>query len=466
MSKDSSPVRRVKVIPCLDTANGRLVKGVKFANMRDLGDPVEAAKRYCEQGADELWLLDILASKENRVADTELIRKVAAVCTVPLCIGGGISSLDDADKVFAAGAAKVGIGSGAQKNPEVIRRISYKYGAQATTALVDARRKDGKYIVLGVGQTDTDLELGDWIVQLKELGAGEILLTTMQDGTRAGFDLEATALAAQGGLPVVASGGAGTLEHFYEAATTGNASGVLAASLFHEGVLTVGQIKDFLSGRGVAVCRPGEVDLSMIAFDEKGLVPAIAQDALTDSVLMLAYMNADSIRQTLETGLATYFSRSRQQLWTKGETSGHLQRVREIFYDCDGDTLLLKVEQTGAACHTGNRTCFFRALKTLPGGRSSFAGPQAIAADYAVILDRKQNPRQGSYTNMLLEKGPDKIGKKLVEEAAEVLIAAKNHSREEIAFEAADLMYHLLVLLADAGMSMDDVYAEMQSRSR
>ena len=181
---------------------------------------------------------------------------------------------------------------------------------------------------------------------------------------------------------------------------------------------------------------------------------------------MLAYMNEESLRLTLETGYATYYSRSRQALWKKGETSGHTQKLRELLYDCDGDTLLLKVEQTGPACHTGEPTCFYRSLKALPGERNSGEGASILQRVYGLILDRKAHPKAGSYTNSLLEKGVDKIGKKLVEEAAETLIAAKNGSRDELAFESADLAYHLLVLLANAGLSLDDLYAELSARHR
>ena len=164
--------------------------------------------------------------------------------------------------------------------------------------------------------------------------------------------------------------------------------------------------------------------------------------------------------------MATYFSRSRQELWVKGATSGHYQHVREVRYDCDGDAILLKVDQVGAACHTGHYSCFFNPLLTLSGGRSSTMGAAIVQAVYDQVLDRKANPKEGSYTNKLLEKGVDKIGKKVVEEAAEVLIAAKNRSVEEVRFEVADLMYHLTVLLADQGMSWDDIYAELENRHR
>ena len=205
------------------------------------------------------------------------------------------------------------------------------------------------------------------------------------------------------------------------------------------------------------------MDMSKIKFDEKGLVPAIAQDAKTGRVLMLAYMNAESLKMTLNSGYATYFSRSRQQLWRKGETSGHTQRVLEMRYDCDGDALLLTVEQEGPACHTGEISCFHTPILTAD---ADDLPPTAdvVQQVYDVICDRKEHPREGSYTNYLLDKGVEKICKKVGEEASETIIAAMKRSRPEVCYEAADLVYHLLVLLFEQGVTPDDLWAELARR--
>jgi len=241
--------------------------------------------------------------------------------------------------------------------------------------------------------------------------------------------------------------------------------------------------------------------LDEVRFDERGLVPAIAQDCRTDEVLMLAYMNRESLQKTVETGKAHYYSRSRQKLWLKGETSGHFQVVRSISIDCDGDTLLLKVEQKGAACHTGHHSCFYRKkeveraatekagvqgeaenpgnaeelakLQNIQAGpqqseltvvKNEAAGPEILEKVFGVISDRKINPKEGSYTNYLLTKGVDKILKKIGEEASEVIIAAKNNITGEIKAEVADLLYHIMVLLADRNMSLEDIYSELKKR--
>ena len=191
--------------------------------------------------------------------------------------------------------------------------------------------------------------------------------------------------------------------------------------------------------------------LERIKFDQQGLVPAIIQDASNGTVLMLAYMNRESLTKTLETGTTWFYSRSRQELWNKGATSGHVQMVKELLYDCDGDTLLVKVEQKGAACHEGTYSCFSRrfgeAESTLT-ERPQVLGAAVLPELFAVLEDRRQNPQQGSYTSSLFAKGEDRILKKIGEEAAETIIAAKNHSQGEVIYEMADLWYHCLVLLA------------------
>ena len=205
------------------------------------------------------------------------------------------------------------------------------------------------------------------------------------------------------------------------------------------------------------------MDLSEIRFNEKGLVPAIAQDARTGEVLMLAYMNEETLRETLESGYATYFSRSRQKRWRKGEESGNVQKVVEIRYDCDGDTLLLKVEQTGCACHTGAYSCFFRKLMETDPDEMPW-GASILEEVYQTIEDRQAHPREGSYTNYLLDKGVEKTAKKLGEEASETIIAAVKGSREEVTYEAGDLLYHLLVLLFQQGVKPRDVWDELARR--
>ncbi len=207
-----------------------------------------------------------------------------------------------------------------------------------------------------------------------------------------------------------------------------------------------------------------------VKFDEKGLVPVVTQDYKTKEVLMVAYMNREAFDKTVETGKVTYFSRSRNKLWLKGETSGHFQLVKSIKLDCDGDTILIEAEQIGAACHTGNKTCFYRTMnngaweENAEGGDVKKPSAQVLQEVYDVIVDRTVHPKEGSYTNYLFTKGLDKILKKVGEESAEVIIAAKNKSKEEIRYEVSDLMYHLMVLLVERGLTLEDIYGELEGR--
>lgn len=201
------------------------------------------------------------------------------------------------------------------------------------------------------------------------------------------------------------------------------------------------------------------MEIKNLKFDEKGLLCAIAQEYNSGEVLMQAYMNEEALRLTLETGYAHYFSRSRNRLWKKGEESGHVQKVISLSVDCDGDCVLLGIEQEGAACHTGSRSCFFR--KEIASPR---AGIPFLAEVERVVKDRKDNPEEGSYTSYLFEKGIDKIAKKTGEEAVETVIAAKNENKEEFVGECADLMYHLLVLLQAKGVALSDVCTQLKER--
>ena len=206
---------------------------------------------------------------------------------------------------------------------------------------------------------------------------------------------------------------------------------------------------------------------STISFDEfklnsDGMIPVITQDYKTNEVLMLAYMTKESFEKTLETGKMTYFSRSRQELWTKGDTSGHYQYVKSLSIDCDKDTILAKVSQIGAACHTGNRSCFYTDM-----GKEEYNEKNPLEVfenEYNLILDRKLHPKEGSYTNYLFDKGIDKILKKVGEEATEIVIAAKNPDPEEIKYEIADFLYHMMVMMVDKGITWEEVLEELSQR--
>jgi len=253
-----------RLIPCLDVKNGRVVKGINFEGLRDAGDPVEVAARYDAQGADELCFLDITASHENRGTIIDVVRRTAEQCFCPLTVGGGIRAVDDIRTLLRAGADKVSINSSAIKDPDLLSRGAKDFGAQCIVLAIDARRVPGSKedggkqrwnVFIHGGRIDTGKDAVQWAIEGVQRGAGEILLTSMDaDGTQNGYDLELTRTISESvNVPIIASGGAGNLEHMYEALSTGKADAALAASIFHYGTYTLEQARQYLNGKGVAV---------------------------------------------------------------------------------------------------------------------------------------------------------------------------------------------------------------------
>jgi cyclase len=251
----------VKIIPCLDVKDGRVVKGVKFVNLRDARDPVEAAEAYCQEGADELAFLDIAATVEGRGTRLEWVKKVRKVATIPFTVGGGIRDVADIETLLDLGVDKVSINTAAVRKPELIKEASRRFGSGRIVVAIDGRKNPSKSklprleVVIRSGMEGTGLDIVAWARKVEELGAGEILLTSKDaDGTKRGYDLEMTKAVAEAvSLPVIASGGAGKLEHLYEAVVLGKASAVLAASIFHFGEISIPQAKKYLAEKGIPV---------------------------------------------------------------------------------------------------------------------------------------------------------------------------------------------------------------------
>lgn len=248
-----------RIIPCLDVNNGRVVKGVNFVNLIDAGDPVECAKVYDRAGADELVFLDITASSDGRKTVVDMVERVAKEVFIPFTVGGGIRTAEDFREILNAGADKVSVNSAAIKRPELISEAALKYGSQCVVCAIDAKRNDkGSWdVYLNGGRVNTGIDAIEWARKAEELGAGEILLTSMDcDGTKAGYDLELTEKISSGAnIPVIASGGAGNMEHFYDAFVKGNADAVLAASLFHFREIEICDLKNYLAAKGINVRR-------------------------------------------------------------------------------------------------------------------------------------------------------------------------------------------------------------------
>ena len=251
----------VRIVPCLDVKSGRVVKGINFVNLRDARDPVEAAETYCREGADELVFLDIAATVEDRGTRLEWVRKVTEKVTIPFAVGGGIRNIEDMRALFKLGVDKVSINTAAVRNPELIKEASQEFGKEKLVVAIDGRKNPTGSglprleVVVKSGSEATGIDVVEWAKRVEELGAGEILLTSKDaDGTKEGYDLEMTkAVAESVNIPVTASGGAGKLEHLYEAITIGKASAVLAASIFHFGEISIPEAKRYLKERGIAV---------------------------------------------------------------------------------------------------------------------------------------------------------------------------------------------------------------------
>lgn len=254
-------MKEIRIIPCLDVKDGRVVKGVKFENLRDARDPVEAAEAYCQEDADELVFLDITATVENRGTRLEWVKKVAEKVTIPFAVGGGIRNIEDMKALFNLGVDRVSINTAAVRNPELIKQASKEFGRNRLIVAIDGRKNPPERglprleVVVKSGSEATGIDIVEWAKEVEELGAGEILLTSKDaDGTKEGYDLEMTKAVAEAvGIPVIASGGAGKLEHLYEAVTIGKASALLAASIFHFREISISQAKYYLKERGIPV---------------------------------------------------------------------------------------------------------------------------------------------------------------------------------------------------------------------
>ncbi len=457
----------VRLIPCLDIDKGRVVKGLRFENIRDAGDPVESASRYEREGADELTFLDITASHEDRDTLVHLVEHVADVLSIPFTVGGGVRSAADAGRLLAAGADRVAVNTAALASPSLITEIAEKYGSQCVVVAVDSKRVDEGGVLTARAMTHggrrvSPWKMLDWVRELTARGAGEILLTSVDaDGTQNGFDLEMIRAVREGtNLPIIASGGAGKLGHFAQAVTAG-ADAVLAASVFHDRIFSIRQVKEAMARDGVVVRPPERSPFDEIQFDSRGLVPVAVRDGKNGRLLTLAWANREALERTLETGETHFFSRSRQALWKKGETSGNTQDVVTISVDCDRDAVSYTVIPKGPACHTGAQSCFSEAARLRPDPASKGIDLEQL---FNVVEERKAHPESGSYTNKLLNAGIARIAKKTGEEGVEVALAAVCGSDEDLAGEIADLLYHVTVLMSARNLAPGLVEERLRER--
>ncbi len=521
-----------RVIPCLDVADGRVVKGTRFVDLRDEGDPPELAERYANEGADEIVYLDIGAAPQGRGTLLDIVERTARRAFIPLTVGGGVRSVDDMREVLRAGADKVGLNTRAVAEPDLVTRCAARFGSQAVVVAIDARRvargdpalPSGYEVVVNGGREPVGLDAVAWAVRAVELGAGELLVTSIdRDGTGHGFDTDLLrAISSLVPVPVIASGGAARARRLRGGHPGrgcrrrpcggdlppargidrrrqggdgsrgpprprvrpggGRMTPITNGDVAAPGPAGPADASCCLRTRGAA---PGPVDLvagpdpAAIAWDQAGLVAGVVQDVADGRVLMVAWLDAEALAATLRTGDVHFHSRSRDRLWRKGESSGNVLRLRTLAIDCDGDALLLGVEPAGPTCHRGTRSCFDADGSAATATIAATAATQGFAwleSLWATISERAAARTAGSYTVKLLDGGVDLAGRKVAEEATEVLLAAKNDEAAEaagtdrgetrglLAGEAGDLLYHALVLLAERGLEPRAVLEVLRGR--
>lgn len=390
-------------------------------------------------GADGLVFADGSKNDEEHDYNIGLIRKMARAIDIPIYAGGRVKRLEDVKKYLYAGAKGVFLDASVEENVDLIKEAADRFGSEK--------------IFIRLNQKDQTKRIPEYA----QLGASMALL---EDAVLPEAVEVIHTMDEQMHYYVVSN--ADEIAKLAEELKADAAAGFVLASLAPENGNYM-EKKQELGSLGIAVdILCSSVSWGDFKTNSDGLVPVIVQDFKTSEVLMLAYMNEQAFADTLRTGKMHYYSRSRKSQWLKGETSGHFQYVKSLHLDCDNDTILAKVHQIGAACHTGSRSCFFQ---TLAEKETKETNPLKVFEDvFSVIQDRKIHPKEGSYTNYLFDKGIDKILKKVGEEATEIVIAAKNPDPEEIKYEISDFLYHVMVLMAERGVTWEDITEELANR--
>lgn len=404
----------------------------------------EAVNRYFLNGADGLFLYSFIAEDTYKEEFFHMIKRVTQDLAVPFFVGCHVARFEDVKKAFYTGASAVVIPANGLEDWEVIKESADRFG------------KDKIFIELNASKADTQEGVEALAVmaeKARELGAGGLMFKHVTIGPRMTEYLKTLT------VPVMIRDS--LVRNSVEDILGTQGVAILATNYYKN--KDIRRIKENLTVSGVDMYYlESSMPFSEFKTDANGLVPVVVQDYRSNEVLMLAYMNEESYQKTIEDGRMTYYSRSRKELWLKGETSGNYQYVKSLALDCDKDTILAKVYPVGPACHTGHTSCFFTELTEKM--KETLTPQEALEELYSTIVDRKTHPKEGSYTNYLFEKGIDKILKKCGEEATEIVIAAKNPEAEELKYEIADFLYHLSVLMVECGLNWDEVMTELAHR--
>lgn len=396
------------------------------------------AMQYDYGGADELFAFNYSTDETSEAEFLGVMKELTKQIDIPVFIGCYVKRFEDVKKALYTGASYVVIKYSLLKDKKVIKEASDRFGKDKIIIELDDYK---------------DISNQEFIDSLLESGVYAILLKHIE------FSKELKETIAVSKIPVIIRDSLSN----NDIATLLETDNVLGVSTNYYKNKDMFKAKLSLKAQSIGINTfESSMDFSEFKLNSDSMIPAVIQDYKTSEVLMLAYMNKEAFDKTIETGKMTYYSRSRNELWTKGETSGHFQYVKSLTIDCDKDTILAKVLQIGPACHTGNQTCFFQELVKKEYDETN---PLTVFTDvYNVISDRKQNPKEGSYTNYLFDKGIDKILKKCGEEATEIIIAAKNPDAEELKYEISDFLYHLMVLMAECNLDWNDIVKELAHR--
>ena len=423
-----------RLIPCIFIAGGKAVKWFDDDTVMT-DDVVGLAKYYSDHGADELLVFDLSDSDEEHDEAIDLMKRMNRMIRIPMVAGGNIRRQEDIKKILYAGAKRAMLNFSKPDSVKLIEDAAKRFGKEKIAVSLndfDALFKHQHLI------NDYSSE----IIFMHRLDLNSVMNVTE--------------------VPCVIVTDTMEEPELFKILKCPGVKG-LSGKFVSQTDMDFVEFKEKCGQEEIKMTYfERMMEFSQFKTNEQGLIPVVVQHYKTQEVLMLAYMNEEAFYKTIKTGKMTYYSRSRQQLWTKGETSGHFQYVKSLTIDCDYDTLLAKVDQIGAACHTGNPTCFFQPLV---GNDYDETNPlQVFEAVYDTIVDRRENPKEGSYTNYLFDKGIDKILKKVGEEATEVVIAAKNPNPEEVKYEMADFLYHAMVLMVEKGISWEDIIKELADR--
>ena len=421
---------KFRIIPSIYLYNGNVVDKETKEIVGD-GDAVELATFYNNRGADELLVFDLSSSDSEHDANIGTMIKIQDAVDIQMIVGGNVKRLEDVKKYIYTGAKKAILDMSKDANVEIVKEASERFGSDKIAVMLNK---------------DYDFSK---IKQLKYDGVSLIIADSCAN--------ECIGL----GIKVLAFNCNFTFNDMVEFGKQDKVYGISDNSF--AGDFDFLNFKAQLKEEGVnTIVFESAMSFDQFKKNSDGMIPVVVQDYKTDKVLMVAYMNEEAFNLTIKTGKMTYFSRSRNEIWVKGVTSGHFQYVKELSMDCDLDTMLAKVYQVGVPCHTGADTCFFNTLVKKEYDESN---PMRVFEDvYNVILDRKKNPKEGSYTNYLFDKGIDKILKKVGEEATEIVIAAKNPDPQEVKYEISDFLYHVMVFMAEKGVSWKEITKELSRR--